>query len=194
MKSYCTNSQCSPLCMTSFLLPIYLVSYIFSSFYEYFIYINALSITFIKFLFILFRIFPCTRLWIIFSSLFVPQLYFLNCLFIWSLFGIFFILLVWVSICFHSYKLYIFIKASLPNNTKDALKEYCAINPLDYTILPWLDNRFSSFWQSRNTLHNLSMLPLHTQYDCTKQYIAQSYWASRSRLKLKSWLINWLIY
>ena len=64
---------------------------------------------------------------------------------------------------------------------KDALKEYCAINPLDYTMLPWLHNRFSSFWQSRNTLHNLSMLPLHTQYDCTKQYIAQSYWASRGR-------------
>ena len=48
----------------------------------------------------------------------------------------FFILLVGVSICFHSYKLYIFIKAYLPNNTKDALKEYCAINPLDCTNYP----------------------------------------------------------
>ena len=89
-----------------------------------------------------------------------------------------------ISICFHSYKLYIFINASLPNNTKDALKEYCAINSLDCTILPWLRKRFSSFWQSRNTLHNPSMLPLHTQYDCTKQYITQSYWASRGRLWL----------
>ena len=23
-----------------------------------------------------------------------------------------------------------------PNNTKDALKEYCAVNPLDYIMLP----------------------------------------------------------
>ena len=85
VKSYCTNSQCSPLCITSFLIPIYLVSYIYSSFRC--IYINALSISFILFLF---HFFTWTRLWIIFSSLFVSQLYFLNCLLIWSLFEFFY--------------------------------------------------------------------------------------------------------
>ena len=56
---------------------------------------------------------------------------FINMIIVWS----FFILLVGVSICFHSYKVYIF-KAPRPNNTKDALKEYCAVIPLDYIMLP----------------------------------------------------------
>ena len=39
---------------------------------------------------------------------------------------------------------------------------YWAINPLDYTMLPWLCNILSTFSKSRNILYNLSVLPLHT--------------------------------
>ena len=112
---YCTNSQSSPLCLTSFLLPIYLVSYIFDSFlmniciykcvidHLYTIFINFISYfplnAFVNYFFIALCV-----------STLVFEL-FINMIIVWIFF---FILLVGVSICFHSYKLYIFYKGISP--------------------------------------------------------------------------------
>ena len=97
VQSYCTNSQCSPLYMTRFLIPIYLVSYILPSFWWIYIYmyiykcvIDFLYTTFIYFI-SFFHLDAFVNYFFIALCVSSSQLYFfLNILLIWSLFGIFF--------------------------------------------------------------------------------------------------------